>query len=130
MKAMEKAKTFPNLFLSFISDSNGKHIPITHVGYSHLPSSCSTKSLKLHTVLCFPHIKKSLISISKLTNENDVFVEFHSDACYVKDKATGTLLLEGQLKDGLYSLSPKPTTFTHDSHSSSLYVQTNTCNCH
>ena len=46
-----------------------------------------------------------MISISKLTAENDVFVQFHPTTCFVKDKLTWKWLLEGRLKNGLYLLS-------------------------
>ncbi|GAU51364.1 hypothetical protein TSUD_383580 [Trifolium subterraneum] len=50
-------------------------------------------------------ITKNLLSISKLTADNNIFVEFDVDCCFVKDKLTGKVLLRGKLKDGLYQLS-------------------------
>lgn len=83
---------------------NGSTLPITHIGSASLPSSQNSKSLQLSNILFVPHITKSLLSISKFTQDNDVFLEFHSDCCFVKDKCTRRILLEGRIKDGLYLL--------------------------
>ena len=52
----------------------------------------------------FPKLKKSLLSISCLTVDNKVFVEFHSNVCLVKDKENHQVLLQKKLEDGLYKL--------------------------
>lgn len=50
-----------------------------------------------------------------MTTDNDVYVEFHSDVCFVKDKLSRKVMLHDILKDGLYQLelpsiqSPCPT---------------------
>ena len=82
---------------------NVKCLNITHTGSATLEST--DRSLMLSNVLCVLKIQKSLISISKLTTENDVCVEFYPTTCFVKDKLTGKLLLEGKLKNGMYLLS-------------------------
>ena len=82
---------------------NGKCLPITHTGSTHLNSTNAT--LKLLNVLRVPRIKKSLVNISKLASENDVYVEFHSKFCLMKDKHTGRVLLQWRLENGLYLLS-------------------------
>ena len=51
-----------------------------------------------------PTIQKNLISVSELTKDNNVFMEFHPSCCFVKDKMTGRVILKGILKDGLYLL--------------------------
>ena len=43
-----------------------------------------------------------MLSISKLIADNNLFVEFHANFCFVKDKETGKVILQGKLKDGLY----------------------------
>ena len=63
-----------------------------------------------------PTIQKNLISVSQLTKDNNVFMEFHPSCCFVKDKVTGKVVLKGILKDGLYVLqssdpSNKPVQF-------------------
>lgn len=68
---------------------DGMFLPITYNASSNLPHS----SWKLNHVLRVPNISKSLVSISKLTSDNNVFVEFHSNVCFVKDKTIGTIIL-------------------------------------
>lgn len=84
----------------FVGD--GSQLNISHTGYSFIPSTGG--NLKLENVLCVPHIAKNLVRISKLARDNNVFVEFHADFCVVKDKMSGTELLRGTLKDGLYQI--------------------------
>lgn len=107
-------------------------------GTTVIPSITSSKPLLLNNVLFVPHITKSLLSISKFTLDNNVFLEFHTSSCFVKDKLTNKILLEDTLKDGLYqldisnnyalisSLSPSSSTeHTHQANlsgSSSKYV--------
>ena len=62
--------------------------------------------LSLPNVLHVPKMTKNLISVSQLTNENNVIAEFHSTFCLIKDKDTGLVLFRGVLKDGLYQLNP------------------------
>ena len=70
--------------------------------------------------LMVPSITKNLISISKFTIENDVIVEFDSTYCYIKDKQSRKILLQGVLKDGLYQLHlPLPLSTPLSSSSSS-----------
>ena len=78
---------------------DGSHLPITHIGNFHLPTS---RSLSLRNILLVPSITKNLISISKFTLENNVIVEFDSICCYIKDKQSKKVLLQGELKNGLY----------------------------
>lgn len=42
-----------------------------------------------------PQIKKKLLSVSKLTSDNNLNVEFDVNCCVVKDEVTGLKLLEG-----------------------------------
>ena len=82
---------------------NGNRLHISHVGSSTLKISGSVPLL-LKNVLHVPDIAKNLISISKLTHDNDVLVEFFPVSCCVKDK-TGQVILQGALKDGLYCIN-------------------------
>lgn len=67
-------------------------------------------SLELKNILCVPEIAKNLVSVSKLAQDNSVFIEFHDDFCLVKDKCTGQTMLKGVLKDDLYQLEGVQTT--------------------
>lgn len=49
---------------------NGTNLPISHV------ASTSIHHLKLPTVLIVPHITKRLLSVSKLYNDNNIYMEF------------------------------------------------------
>ncbi|XP_031256998.1 uncharacterized protein LOC116114998 [Pistacia vera] len=49
-------------------------------------------------------------NLSKFTKDNEVFVEFYSSYCLVKDKSSKAILLQGMLKDGLYRLPPSIST--------------------
>lgn len=52
-----------------------------------------------------PKITKTLLSISKLTHDNNVIVEFDSKSYLVKDKESKTIILQGSLRNDLYQLS-------------------------
>ena len=77
---------------------------ITHsTGSSSLISR--SQPLRLINILHVPEIRKKLLSVYRLTNDNSEFVEFHANYCIVKDKETGRPLLRGTVKDGLYLLA-------------------------
>ena len=79
-------------------------LTITHVGQSMFTSPLeSSKCLLLKQLFHVPKITKNLLSVSKFAHDNNVYFEFHSTVCFVKDQATHTILLMGKLKDGLYA---------------------------
>lgn len=73
---------------------SGEYFKISHKGSIFLPTALSN-------ILKFP---KNLLSSSKFTDDNNVTVEFLSNCCFVKDKDTKEVLLQGTLKDSLYQL--------------------------
>ena len=75
---------------------SGEKLQIVATGSSKL------NSLNLHDVLYVPNITKNLLSVSKLTADNNILVEFDANCCFVKDKLTGKAILKGTLKDALY----------------------------
>ena len=83
----------------------------------HSTSSSSLVSwsqpLKLVNILHFPKIRKKLLSVYRLTNDNAVFVEFHATYCVVKDEETRKPLLQGTVKDELYLLA---VAYPHEAH--------------
>lgn len=81
---------------------NGKHLSISHVGSSSLPN------LSLPSVFIVPNLTKNLLSVSKLTRDNDVFMEFWPTHCSIK----GQTLLQGDISHGLYRLPPVKTNLT------------------
>ena len=58
----------------------------------------------LSNVLHVPHITKRIISISRLTRDNNLIVEFNNSGCVLKDPKTHQVLLEGGISQGLYFL--------------------------
>lgn len=81
---------------------NGTKLSIDHIGSNVVACDYGNKLLRLHNMLHVPQIKRNLISIARLTTDNDVFLEFHSCFCLVKDKVSKKVMLRGTLKDGLY----------------------------
>jgi len=53
-------------------------------------------SFFLKNLLHVPGITKNLLSVSKFTADNKVFLEFYPDSCFVKDLSTRKTLLRGQ----------------------------------
>ena len=84
---------------------DGTGLRIFNIGSSTIPYR--TSSFHLRNLLHPLAIKNNLISVSQFTLDNDVFIEFHASYFVVKDEATGTILLHGKTRDGLY---PFPST--------------------
>jgi len=77
-----------------VNIGNGKQLPITHVSTSSLQTFPHSNSvLCVPNILHVPSMKKNLLSVSQLTREHNVIVEFHSNVCFIKDKITGRILL-------------------------------------
>lgn len=56
-------------------------------------------------MLCAPRIAKNLLIIAQITKDNGVIVEFRYDHYHIKDKVNKEIiLLQGNLKEGLYQL--------------------------
>ncbi|KAI4387440.1 hypothetical protein MLD38_005274 [Melastoma candidum] len=91
---------------STVKLGNGSHADILHTGDRSLGSESGV--LNLFNILHTPAISQNLISVSKLCRDNNVFVEFHPDVCFVKDKSTNQILLQGTMHQGLYTLVRAP----------------------
>jgi len=85
---------------------NGQGLPIRHTGTSQLSFLHATFLLK--HLLHVPSIRKNLLSVSQFTRDNNVYFEFHSYFFCIKDHLTGTTLLRGQSKDGIYTFPTCP----------------------
>lgn len=85
-----------------IQVGNGKNLSISHVGSSFLPN------LKLPNVLVVPDLTKNLLSVSKLTDDNDIYLEFWRNHCNVKT-LQGQTIIKGDKSQGLYRLPHQPT---------------------
>lgn len=75
---------------------------LSHISTSSI-STCSN-SFVLKDIFYIPHISKNLLSVSKFTSDNDAFFEFHPTLLVVKDRCTGSVVLQGPNKYGLYCL--------------------------
>lgn len=85
---------------------NGTGLNITHIGKAVLRLHNCTDStvIKLNNILLVPQITKNLISISQLTKDNNITVEFADKSCFVKDKVKNLIILQGKAEKGLYRL--------------------------
>lgn len=81
---------------------NRDYLPITHVSSIalHTPQGI----LPLDDVLVCPGIKKSLLSVSKLTSYYPCEISFDSVSIYVKDKGTNRVIAQGRRHKELYVL--------------------------
>ena len=73
---------------------------IAHIGQSHI--STPERDLLLKDVLHVPEADKSLISASRLSIDNNTFVEIHPHSFFVKDRGSKRVLLQGRGRRGLY----------------------------
>uniref|UniRef100_A0A803Q5G6 Uncharacterized protein n=1 Tax=Cannabis sativa TaxID=3483 RepID=A0A803Q5G6_CANSA len=80
----------------FLTVGDGTKLKIARVGSGFLHIS-NNSALVLKEILHVPNITKNFISISKLTRDNNVNVEFTSDCCVVKDKETQKVLFGKKL---------------------------------
>ena len=90
--------------LDQLNISNGNGLKIHSLGSNIISSSYYP--LKLNSIFHVPKITRNLLSVQKLTSENNVYFEFHSSYCLVKDKTTNCILLQGTLRNGLYYIEP------------------------
>jgi hypothetical protein len=80
---------------------NGTGLSIHHIGNTRI--STPTSPFTLYDVLHVPQIKKNLLSVHQFTKATNTYFEFHPFHFLVKDRTTGTPLLQGQNSHGLYS---------------------------
>ncbi|KAD3068636.1 hypothetical protein E3N88_36516 [Mikania micrantha] len=85
---------------------NGNSLPVTHIGSHQLPNNIS-----LNDVLVVPHLMNNLLSVSKLTKDNNLDVLFSQPSFYIQDRTTKQVLAQGRCEDGLYVLKSCPQAF-------------------
>jgi histone deacetylase 1/2 len=88
------------------AEGNGMHI--SHIGHSILRTPHS--SFHLNKILHVPNASKNLLSVHRLTLDNNIFIEFHPFFFLIKDQATRRILFKGPCHGGLYPLVPISTT--------------------
>jgi hypothetical protein len=90
---------------------NGACLQILNIGSCSI--STNTRPLALNNVLHVPEIAKHLLSVHKLTKDNNVFFEFHPWYFLIKDQAARALLLEGKCEGDLYPIKPSDVESLH-----------------
>ncbi|KAH0780739.1 hypothetical protein KY290_000337 [Solanum tuberosum] len=98
---------------------DGKSLSVTHSGSTTL--NTFARPLHLSNVLCVPQIKKNLISVYQLCNQNNVSVKFSPSSFVVKDCRTGALLVAGEPRDGVYEWPIKSKSVSTPTSSHSAY---------
>lgn len=79
---------------------NKQLISITHSGVVHL-----NEHIILSNVLYVPEFHCNLLSVSKLTQDSNCFVNFFSHNCVFQDQTREKVLATGEHHDGLYYLT-------------------------
>src|ERR1044072_4105385 len=75
---------------------NGDGLNITHIG-----SRSVSHSIPLSGVLVVPQLTKNLVSISKLTRDNNAKAVFLDDSFVLQNRQTGAVLAKGGCDRGL-----------------------------
>lgn len=72
---------------------------------SYIGQSVIHNNVRLQDMLVVPNITNNLLSISKLTTDNNVDVLFSRPNFFIQDRATKWVLAKGRYEQGLYVLS-------------------------
>ena len=83
---------------------NGSAMPISHVGSSCLPNP--NRPLYLNNVLVAPNLIKNLLSVRRLTTDNNCSVEYDPCGLSVKDYPTKVVLVRCISDGELYDIFP------------------------
>jgi hypothetical protein len=67
-----------------VHTANGARMNINHTGKTVIHTQ--TRNLNLNHVLHVPQATKNLVSVHRLTTDNDVFLEFHPNYFFIKDR--------------------------------------------
>ncbi|KAL2944617.1 Retrovirus-related Pol polyprotein from transposon RE2 [Bienertia sinuspersici] len=86
-------------FNSKIHLPNGGTAEVTHVGEVELKNG-----LKLKNVIYAPHFQHNLISVQKLSQQEDCEVIFTQEHCMIKDRSSPYVLGVGRMVKGVYHL--------------------------
>jgi len=87
-----------------VHTASGSGMEISHIGHGILRSP--NTNLQLKHILHVPSASKNLLSVNRITRDNDVFLEFHPDCFLVKEQSTRKTILEGRCEHGLYLVRP------------------------
>ena len=87
---------------SIITVGNGARMPVTHQAQTLIPTA--TSPLHLNDVLISPSLVKNLISVRRLTRDNNVSIEFDPSGFSIKDLLTRVEMLRCESSGDLYPL--------------------------
>ncbi|PKU82366.1 Retrovirus-related Pol polyprotein from transposon TNT 1-94 [Dendrobium catenatum] len=87
-----------------VSIANGNNLPIQNSGQGILPLPDSYRKLKLRNILHVPSLSHNLLSIAKLTSDNNISVSFNANGFEFKDRRDNRTLLRGPQHHGLYHI--------------------------
>lgn len=89
---------------------NGKKLSISQIGHASIP--VSPHSLSINNIFHTSSLSTNVISVSKLYQDNPIFVKFHATHFLVKNQITHHVLLEGLFDHDLYRMqSSSPFSF-------------------
>ena len=103
---LSSSRSLPKHCHSSITVGNGAHLRIVATGSTTL----SPSHLSLHDVAVCPGIVQNLISVCKLSTDNNVSIEFNPHGFNVKDFPTRRLIMTSSSPDPLYPFHGNPTT--------------------
>ena len=84
---------------------NGASMPVTHQARTFIPTA--THPLHLNDVLISPSLIKNLISVHRLTRDNNVSIEFDPVGFSIKDLRTRAEMLRCESMGDLYLANGK-----------------------
>jgi hypothetical protein len=86
-----------------VHTANGAGMRIYNIGDAIFPTP-SSKQLDLNQILHVPQARNNLLSMSKLSHDNNVFIELHPHDLFVKDRDMREPILRGCCRGGLYEI--------------------------
>jgi len=83
-----------------VHTANGSGMRIDQIGQGHVFTP--NRNLALNNILYIPEANKNLLSVHRLTSDNQAFIEYHPTHFVIKDLVTKKPLLRGKCEGGLY----------------------------
>ncbi|KAL9454556.1 hypothetical protein AB3S75_010036 [Citrus x aurantiifolia] len=96
MRNMTMTEPFAGNSKLIIGNGTGLHITHARNIVLRMHNSSAYNTLKLNNMLLVPEISKNLISISQLTKDNNIVIEFTDKSCFVKDNVRNLIILQGK----------------------------------
>ncbi|PKU86422.1 Retrovirus-related Pol polyprotein from transposon TNT 1-94 [Dendrobium catenatum] len=90
--------------LDSISIANGSNLSIANSGQGILPLPDSNSKLNLKNILHVPSISHNLLSVLKLTSDNNISISFTAHEFVIKHLQDNQVLLRGPIRNGLYHI--------------------------